>query len=116
MILLSQDGEGDALPSWHVFNHFQFLYEKAKDGPPVSQMGYSLLAADSLLGRHSSCRETHVSDVIFQYFTNTFSVHLMSCVSARTGLEELRETTCAQDAGTRNPTHLVLKHNIIASL
>ena len=53
MILLSQDGEGDALPSWHVFNHFQFLYEKAKDGPPVSQMGYSLLAPDSLLGRCS---------------------------------------------------------------
>ena len=54
VILLSQDGEGDALPSWHVFNHFQFLYEKAKEGPPLSPMGYSLLAPDSLLGRDNA--------------------------------------------------------------
>ena len=54
VILISQCESDGALPNWHVFNHFQFLYEKAKEGPPLSPMGYSLLAPDSLLGRDNA--------------------------------------------------------------
>ena len=60
VILLAAEGTGGGddrgVPRWDVFNHFQFLYERAKTGPPVVPMGYSTFAnpGEPFLGSDNS--------------------------------------------------------------
>lgn len=58
LILLLAQGDGgvDTVPRWDVFNHFQYLYERANNAPPVLHMGYSGFATgeSSFLGGGNS--------------------------------------------------------------